>query len=122
MLLSRTASDEEATRHEIPDLAPGAAVHRRGSSEGLRPRLDDHGIARFGYSAGFCMLIGVLEIAGGDALLVRSVARYGVLLLLAIMAGATWTLVQVGDSPIPPLVIGTLLAIVAATQLRSTSR
>jgi uncharacterized membrane protein YphA (DoxX/SURF4 family) len=78
--------------------------------------------ARFGYSAGFCVLIGVLEIAGGVALLVRSTALYGALLLLAIMAGATWTLVKVGDPPIPPLVVGTLIAIVTVAQLRSTSR
>ena len=77
---------------------------------------------RFGYSAGFCVLIGVLEIAGGTALLVRSVAMYGALLLLAITVGAVWTLVKVGDAPVPPLVVGTLLAIVAVGQLRSTSR
>jgi uncharacterized membrane protein YphA (DoxX/SURF4 family) len=78
--------------------------------------------ARFGYSAGFCVLIGVVEIAGGVALLVRSVALYGALLLLAIMAGATWTLVKVGDAPVPPLVVGSLLAIVIVAQLRSTTR
>ena len=78
--------------------------------------------ARFGYSAGFCVLIGVLEIAGGVTLLVRSVALYGALLLLAIIVGAVWTLVRVGDSPVPPIVVGTLLVILAAARARSASR
>ena len=77
---------------------------------------------RFGYSPGFCVLIGVLEIAGGVALLVRSVALYGALLLLGVMAGAVWTLVKVGDAPFPPLVVGILLLVVVVSQLRSPTR
>ena len=77
---------------------------------------------RFGYTPGFCVLVGVLEIAGGVALLVRSVALYGALLLVGVMAGAVWTLVKVGDAPIPPLVVGVLLALVAVSHMRSTTR
>jgi putative oxidoreductase len=75
--------------------------------------------ARMGYSTGFRILIGVLEIGGGLALLMRSTALYGAGLLLAIMAGATWTLVTVGDSPVPPIVVGALIVVLMVAHLRS---
>jgi uncharacterized membrane protein YphA (DoxX/SURF4 family) len=78
--------------------------------------------ARLGYSAGFRLLIGALEIVGGVALLVPAAALWGAALLLAIMVGATWTLVTVGDSPVPPLIVGALLAVLVATRLRSPAR
>ena len=78
--------------------------------------------ARMGYSTGFRLLIGALEFAGGLALLVDSVALYGAGLLLVIMVGATWTLVTVGESPVPPIVVGTLLMILVAARARSSSR
>lgn len=78
--------------------------------------------ARLGYSTGFRLLVGVLEIAGGVALLVDPVALYGAVLLLLIMVGATWTLVAVGDPLVPPLVVGALLAVLVALRVRSASR
>ena len=78
--------------------------------------------ARMGYSTGFRLLIGVLEIAGGIALLVNSIALYGAGLLLVIMVGATWTVVHAGDSPVPPIVVGALLVVLIAARARSSSR
>ena len=74
--------------------------------------------AKLGYSAGFRLLIGALEVAGGVALLVPAVALFGACVLLVIMAGATWTLIQVGQPPTPPLVVGALLVAVVALRIR----
>ena len=74
---------------------------------------------RFGYSSGFRLLIGVLEVGGGLALLVPGLALLGGALLLVIMVGATWTLVHVGDAPTPPIVVGALLAVLVAIRWRS---
>ena len=77
---------------------------------------------RFGYSSGFRLLIGVLEVGGGLALLVPGLALLGAALLLVIMVGATWTLVHVGDAPTPPIVVGALLALVIVLRLRAKPR
>src|SRR5262245_36178738 len=71
----------------------------------------DTEFTRFGYSAAFRLLIGVLEVAGGLALLVPRFAFYGTAVLLVIMVGAAWTLLRVGDAPTPPIVVGALLAL-----------
>ncbi len=76
---------------------------------------------RFGYSATFRLLIGVLEIAGGLALLVPRFALYGAAILLVIMAGAIWTLLNVGDSPVPPIVVGALVALLLVIRPRPAS-
>jgi uncharacterized membrane protein YphA (DoxX/SURF4 family) len=74
---------------------------------------------RFGYSTGFRLLIGVLEVGGGLALLVPALALFGAAVLLVIMVGATWTLVHVGDAPTPPIVVGALLVVLVALRWRS---
>ena len=68
------------------------------------------GFTHFGYSAWFRLFIGAAEIAGGIGLLIPSLTRMAAVGLLAIMAGAIWTLWSVGESPLPPLVIGGMLA------------
>ncbi len=60
------------------------------------PKIDpDPGmVERFeawGYSAGFCRVIGVLEVLGGLLVLVPAVAFYGAAVLAVVMAGAIWT-------------------------------
>jgi putative oxidoreductase len=67
----------------------------------------------FGYSPTFRHMIGVLEVAGAVALLVPGAALYGALLLLAIMVGATWTVLRAGEALAPPIIVGALLAVLA---------
>ncbi|HUI25899.1 MAG TPA: DoxX family protein [Candidatus Kryptonia bacterium] len=74
-----------------------------------------------GYSASFRILIGVLEIAGGVALLIPAVALYGAGLLIVIMIGAVWSVLRIGESPAPPLIVGALLALLATLRLRQAS-
>jgi uncharacterized membrane protein YphA (DoxX/SURF4 family) len=76
------------------------------------------GFEHMGYSANFRLLIGVLEIAGGVALLVPPVARYGTALLIAIMLGATWSVLSVGEAVAPPLIVGALLVVLAILRER----
>lgn len=78
--------------------------------------------AHMGYSNAFRLLIGVLEIAGGVALLIPAAAVFGAAMLLVIMAGAVWTLVSLGQPPIPPLVVGALLAVVLVMRVRGATR
>ncbi len=47
--------------------------------------------ARWGYPDGFYLVVGALEVAGGLAVLVPSLASYGALLLMAVMTGAALT-------------------------------
>lgn len=74
-----------------------------------------------GYSPAFRVLIGVLEVAGGVALLVPAAALYGALLLIVIMIGAAWTVLRVGDSVAPPIIVGALLALLAVLRTRRTA-
>ena len=54
--------------------------------------------ARWGYPNGFYLVIGVLEAAGGVAVLVPPLASYGALLLMAIMTGAAITHLVHGET------------------------
>jgi uncharacterized membrane protein YphA (DoxX/SURF4 family) len=47
--------------------------------------------ARWGYPNGFYMVVGVLEAAGGVAVLIPSLASYGALLVMGIMCAASLT-------------------------------
>jgi uncharacterized membrane protein YphA (DoxX/SURF4 family) len=76
------------------------------------------GFAHLGYSPTFRVLIGVLETVGGLGLLVPAVAPYAILLLLVIMGGATWTVLSVGESALPPLITGALLVVLGILRLR----
>ena len=71
------------------------------------------GFEHFGYAPWFRNLIGVIEVAAGLCLLLPRTALLGALALLPIMVGATWTLWRVGDSVVPPIVVGALLAVLA---------
>ena len=76
-----------------------------------------HWIATFqayGYSAGFCVLIGVLEAAGALGLLIPRLSGYAATGLFGIMMGALYThlLHQQAAQVWRPLVFMLLLAIV----------
>ena len=73
---------------------------------------------QLGYSPTFRVLIGVLEVTGGVALLVPAAASYGALLLIVIMIGAVWTVLRVGESVAPPIIVGVLLALLAVLRTR----
>lgn len=47
--------------------------------------------AEWGYPNGFFMVVGVLEAAGGVAVLIPRLASYGALLIMAIMCAASLT-------------------------------
>jgi len=72
------------------------------------------GFEHFGYPPWFRLLIGALETLGGIGLLLPALVRPAVAGLVGIMIGAVWTLVRVGDSPVPPVVVGALLGLVLA--------
>jgi len=77
------------------------------------------GFEHFGYSATFRVLIGLLEVAGGVALLVPAVALYAAMLLIVIMVGAAWTVLRAGDSVAAPIIVGMLLAVFAVLRVRT---
>ena len=58
---------------------------------------------RWGYSAGFRMLIGVLEIVGGLLIVFPRTASYAAVLIGAIMIGAVGTLVVNHEKLFPPI-------------------
>jgi len=72
-----------------------------------------HEFQRFGYATWFLALVGTIEVAGGLCLLFPRTALAGALGLLPIMGGAIWTLWRVGDSILPPLIVGALLVTLA---------
>lgn len=61
-----------------------------GSRKFVDPRWV-HDFARWGYPAGFRQVIGVIEVAGGLALLAPPVTSYAALMLMAVMVGAAAT-------------------------------
>ena len=65
---------------------------------------------RYGYPSWFRVLIGLAEVAGGVGLLIPNLARAATVGMLAIMAGAAWTMWSMGEAPLPPLVVGSMLA------------
>lgn len=68
----------------------------------------------YGYSAGFCVLIGALEATGALGLLIPRIARYAAIGLLGIMSGALYTHLVNHEAPQAwrPLIFMVLLAIV----------
>jgi hypothetical protein len=58
---------------------------------------------RWGYSDGFRILIGVLEIAAGVFLAIPATAMYAAVLIDAILSGALATLVLNHEKPFPPV-------------------
>lgn len=52
--------------------------------------------ANWGYSEGFCRLIGVLEVLGGLLVLVPRFATYGAAVLSTVMLGAIYTHLSTG--------------------------
>ena len=75
--------------------------------------------ARFGYPEWFLRFIGAAELAGGVGLLIPGVKRVAAMGMLAIMLGAMWTLFSVGQSPVPPLLVGGMLAVLLGLGNRS---
>jgi putative oxidoreductase len=71
--------------------------------------------AEFGYAYWFCILIGVIEVAGALALLVPRTSFYGAVALGVVMVGAVLTLLLHGPAAqaIFPLVFLALLAALA---------
>ncbi len=53
--------------------------------------------AAWGYPRWSVAVVGLLEVGGGVLLLVPKAARYAVILLLVIMAGAAWTHLANGE-------------------------
>src|SRR5262245_2752604 len=70
------------------------------------------GFEHFGYPPWFRLLIGALETLGGIGLLLPAVARPAAAGLVGIMIGAVWTLIRMGDSPVPPVVVGAILVFI----------
>lgn len=68
----------------------------------------------YGYSAGFCLLIGAMEAAGALGLLIPRMAGYAATGLLGIMSGALYTHLMNHEAPQAwrPLIFMVLLAIV----------
>jgi len=69
---------------------------------------------KFGYSDGFCVFIGIAEIAGGIGLLVPRLAMWAAAGLAVIMAGAVYTHIKVDIAITVPAVVGTLLTVLTA--------
>lgn len=77
---------------------------------------------RFGYSPGFRLLTGILEVGAAVLLCagfwLPSLAAYGSITVIAVMSGALWThLVRTGDAyakAVPAFVLGLLATWVAA--------
>lgn len=80
--------------------------------------------ARWGYPDGFYMVVGVLEAAGGAALLIPAVSSYAAMLLAAVMAGAAVTHVMHGEMqrlPVPVVYL-LLTALIGWLRRRSALR
>ena len=70
------------------------------------------GFEQMGFAPWFRLLVGAIELGGGLALLLPAVRFVAALALIAIMVGAVWTMIRMGQAPIPPVVVGALLALV----------
>jgi hypothetical protein len=71
----------------------------------------------------FRYLTGVLEVGGAVLLLIPALAGAGALLLAAVMVGAVLaTVFVVGGSPLPPLVLLAVLAVIAYARRDRTRR
>lgn len=77
--------------------------------------------ARWGYPDGFYMVVGVLEAAGGIALLVPRLTTYAALLLMTVMAGAALTHAVAGETQRLGVPIVYLLVAAALGWLRRRS-
>ena len=72
------------------------------------------GFEAIGFGQWFRYLTGILEVAGGIALLVPAAAPFGALLLICVMVGAVLThLFLLPGSPAPALVLMLLCALIA---------
>ncbi len=74
---------------------------------------------QMGYSQTFRLLVGLAEVTGAVALLVPGVALYGAVLLIGLMLGAVWTVLRIGQSVIPPVVVGVLLVALVVPHSRA---
>ena len=74
---------------------------------------------QMGYSQTFRLLVGLAEVTGAVALLVPGVALYGAVLLIGLMLGAVWTVLRIGQSVIPPVVVGALLVTLVVLHSRA---
>ena len=77
--------------------------------------------ARWGYPDGFYMVVGVLEAAGGIAVLVPRLTTYAALLLVTVMAGAALTHAIAGETQRLGVPIVYLLAAAVLGWLRRRS-
>lgn len=68
---------------------------------------------QIGFGQGFRYVTGLLEIVGGVAILIPSIAAFGALLLSCIMVGAVVTHLVIGGSAVPAIVLLLLTATVA---------
>jgi putative oxidoreductase len=92
-----------------------------GSRKLLNPAEAAKLFEHFGYSAMFAKLIGVVELASGASLFVPRVARYGALMLAAVMIGAVFTHIRAGEMNRVafPLILMTLSAVIAVMRWRN---
>jgi len=67
----------------------------------------------FGHPPWLRTLVGAIEVAGGIGLLFSGWRHLAAVALIGIMGGAVWTLHSVGESLVPPLVVGAVLIVVA---------
>jgi putative oxidoreductase len=77
--------------------------------------------ARWGYPDGFYIVVGILEAAGGAALLVPALTTYAAVLLVVTMAGATLTHLVHGEMQRVGVPLAYLLLIALIGWLRRTS-
>ena len=74
------------------------------------------GFEHFGYSAGFMRWIGIQEALGAVLMMVPATVLVGAAILGVTMVGAVYTVLSVGESPVPAVVA--LLLVVLAAWLR----
>jgi uncharacterized membrane protein YphA (DoxX/SURF4 family) len=77
--------------------------------------------ARWGYPDGFHLVIGVVEAAGGAALLVPRFTAYAALLLVVVMAGAAGTHLLHGEPQRVPVPLVYMLVVALVGWLRRKS-
>jgi uncharacterized membrane protein YphA (DoxX/SURF4 family) len=77
---------------------------------------------RWGYSDGFRMLIGVLEMVGGAVLVFPRATTYAAILLDTILVGAAATLLVHHEKPFPPLFWLVVISILGVVRRRQAWR